>query len=67
MLPAVWNLHRVPGWQQLSTVGLVGLARNPSKLTVWCIFSGSGLAGEFNAQGWRKSACSVQAAAALPL
>ena len=49
MLPAVWSLHRVPARQQLSTVGLVGRARNPSKLTVrskltvWCIYSGSGL------------------------
>ena len=33
----------VPAWPQLSTVSLVGRARNPSKLTVWCIFSGSGL------------------------
>ena len=28
---------------QLSNVGLVGRASNPSKLTVWCIYSDSGL------------------------
>ena len=33
----------MPAWPQLSTVGLVGRASNPSKLTVWCIYSGSGL------------------------
>ena len=43
MLPAVWSLHRMPAWPQLSTVGLLGRARNPSKLTVWCRYSGSGL------------------------
>ena len=39
----VWSLHRVPGQLQLSTVGPVGRAHNLSKLTVWCIYSGSGL------------------------
>ena len=41
MLPAVWSLHRVPAWPQLSTVGLVG--RAPPSWLVWCIYSGSGL------------------------
>ena len=43
LLSWLWSLHRVRAWQQLSTVGLVGRALNPSKLTVWCICSGSGL------------------------
>ena len=43
MLPAVWSLHRMPAWPQLSTVGLLGRAHNPSKLTAWCTYSGSGL------------------------
>ena len=43
MLPVVWSLQRVPARLQLLTVGLVGRARNPSTLTVWCIYSGSGL------------------------
>ena len=69
LLPAVWSLHRVPAWQQLSTVGLVGRASNPSKLTVWCIYSGSGLS--CRRAKWarleKEPPGSLQAAAALPM
>ena len=65
MLPAVWSLHRVPAWPQLSTVGLVG--RAPPSWLVWCIYSGSGLPTSKRRKADAKEPGSVQAAAALPM
>ena len=67
MLPAVLSLHIVPAWQQLSTVGLVGRASNPSKSPVCRLYPPNSLcvvfiqlmaflANEQSADGWRKGA-----------
>ena len=69
MLPAVWSLHRVPAWPQLSTVGLVGRARNPSKLTcvVYLFRLWPFLPTSKRRKADAKEPGSVQAAAALPM